>query len=206
MDPGLPPQYPTHTVSLSNIGTLLKIFPGKPFYLTEYGFSTEPSVAFGPPVTEAQQAAYLTKAYALAARHSQVKLLVWYLLQDTSPTGKPTSPLGWYLGLRRVSGTAKPAWYAFARGNHIALAAPARARRGSRILLHGRFTCASIGGVPGVHLLVERGVGGRWRVVRAVTTGAGGAFAVRVTLGATQRLRVVFSGVVRSRVRLVVAR
>jgi hypothetical protein len=30
-------------------------------------------------------------------------LLVWYLLQDTSPTGKPTSPDGWYLELRRVS-------------------------------------------------------------------------------------------------------
>lgn len=207
MDPGLPPQFPTHTVSLSNIGTLLKIFPTKPFYLTEYGFSTEPSLAFGPPVTEAQQAAYLTKAYALAGRHSQVKMLVWYLLQDTSPTGKPTSPLGWYLGLRRVSGTAKPAWYAFARGNHITLAAPARARRGSRILLRGRFTCASIGGVSGVRLLVERRVGaGRWRVLRSVTTRAGGAYAVRVTLGVTQRLRVVFLGVVRSRQRLVTAR
>ena len=158
-------------------------------------------------MTEAQQAAYLTKAFALAARHSQVKLLIWYLLQDTSPTGKPTSPLGWYLGLRRVSGTAKPAWYAFARGNHIGLAAPARARRGSRIILRGRFTCASIGGVPGVRLLVERRVGaGHWRVVRSVATRAGGAYAVRVTLGVTQRLRIVFPGVVRSRQRLVTAR
>ena len=207
MDPGLPPAFPLHTVSLSNIGTLLKIFPKKPFYLTEYGFSTEPSVAFGAPVTEARQAAYLTKAYALAARHAQIKLLVWYLLQDTSPTGKATSPYGWYLGLRRVSGTAKPAWYAFARGNHITLSTPPRARRGARISLRGRYTCASIGGVPGRRLLVERKVGaGRWRVVRAVTTGAGGAYAARVTLSATERLRVVFTGVTTSRQRLVVAR
>jgi hypothetical protein len=207
MDPGLPPQFPLHTVSLSNIGTLLKIFPSKPFYLTEYGFSTEPSVAFGPPVSEAQQAAYLTKAYALAARHAQIKLLVWQPLQDGSPSGKPTDPNGCYLGLRRVSGTAKPAWYAFARGNHITLSTPPRARRGTRISLRGRYTCASIGGVPGRRLLVERKVGaGRWRVVRAVTTGAGGAYAARVTFSATERLRVVFTGVATSRQRLVVAR
>ena len=83
MDPRLPPQHPNHTVSLSNIGTLLKIFPGKPFYLTEYGFSTEPSVAFGPAVTEFQQAAFLGEAYALAARHAQIKMLVWQPRQDT---------------------------------------------------------------------------------------------------------------------------
>jgi hypothetical protein len=206
MDPALPPQFPGNTVSLSNIGTLLRIFPSKPFYLSEYGFSTEPSVAFGAPVTETQQAAYLTKAYALAARHSQIKLLVWQPLQDSSPSGKPTDPNGDYLGLRRVNGTAKPAWYAFARGNHIALSAPPRARRGARISLRGRYTCASIGGVRGRRLLIERKLGaGRWRVVRAVTTGAGGAYAARVTLGATVRLRVVFAGVATSRLRLVVA-
>ena len=207
MDPGLRPQHPDHTVSLSNIGTLLKIFPRKPFYLTEYAFSTEPSLSFGPPVTEVQQAAYLTEAFALAARHAQIRMLVWYLLQDSSPTGEPTSPNGWYLGLRRVNGAAKPAWYAYARGNHITLATARRARRGARITLRGRYTCASIGGVRGKRLLVERRVGRRrWRVARAVTTGVGGAYAVRirVTLGATERLRVVFAGVATSRVRRVV--
>ena len=207
MDPGLQPADPTHTVSLSNIATLLKIFPGKPFYLTEYGYSTRPSDAFGAPVTEAQQAAYLTQAFALAARHPQVKLLVWYLLQDTSPTGLPTSPAGWYLGLRRVSGATKPAWYAFARGNHISLVAPSHARRGSHIVLTGSYACASIGGVGGRHLLIERRKGtGSWRVVRAVITAAGGRYSARVLLGATERWRVVFAGVAKSRTRLVAAR
>jgi hypothetical protein len=207
MDPGLPPANPTHTVSLSNIATLLKIFPGKPFYLTEYGYATKPSDAFGVPVTEAQQAAYLTKAFGLAARHPQIKLLVWYLLQDTSPTGLPTSPAGWYLGLRRVSGATKPAWYAFARGNHVSLSAPSRARRGSHIVLTGSYACASIGGVAGRHLLIERRKGaGSWRVVRAVTTGARGRYSARVLLGATERWRVVFAGVAKSRTRLVAAR
>jgi hypothetical protein len=207
MDPGLPPADSSHTVSLSNIGTLLKIFPGKPFYLTEYGFSTEPSRAFGPPVTEVQQATWLSKAYGLAAGHPQIKLLVWYLLQDTSPTGKPTSPDGWYLGLRRVSGIAKPAWYAFARGNHISLVAPARAPRGAHIVLSGSYACASIGGVAGKRLLIERRKGaGSWRVVVAVRTGARGHYSARVVLGATERWRVVFAGVVKSPLRLVVAR
>jgi hypothetical protein len=207
MDPALPPRDSAHTVSLSNIGTLLRIFSSKPFYLTEYGFSTEPSTAFGSPVTEAQQAAYLSKSFGLAARHPQIKLLVWYLLQDTSPTGKPTSLSGWYLGLRRVDGATKPAWYAFARGNHISLGSPSSARRGAHIVLSGRYTCATIGGVAGRRLLIERrkGIGG-WRVVRALTTGAGGRYSVRVVLGATERWRVVFDGVAKSRVRLVVAR
>ena len=89
----------------------------------------------------------------------------------------------------------------------MTLVAPSHARRRARILLRGRYTCASIGGVPGRRLLIERRVGGGgWRVVRAVTTGAGGAYAARVTLGTTERLRVVFAGVATSRQRLVVAR
>jgi hypothetical protein len=46
--------------------------------------------------------------------------------------------------------------------------------------------------VRGKRLLIERRAGGgRRRVVRAVTTGAGGPYAARVTLGRTERLRVV---------------
>ena len=206
MDPRLPPVHPNHTVSLSNIGRLLAVFPKKPFYLTEYGFSTEPSVAFGPAVTEFQQAAYLSEAYALAARHPRIKLLVWQPLQDASPSGSPNDPNGCYLGLRRVDGSAKPAWYAFAGGNRIAFTAPPSARRGARIAIGGRYTCASVGGVRGKRLLVQRLVNGRWRGIRFVTTGSNGHFAARVSLGATQRLRVIFAGVTASRVRLVVAR
>jgi hypothetical protein len=207
MDPTLTPPSPGNTVALSNIGTLLSIFPTKPFYLTEYGFSTEPSVAFGPRVTEAQQAAYLTKAYALAAHHSQVKLLVWQPLQDSSPSGKPTDLNGTYSGLRRVNGTAKPAWYAFAGGNRITLATTRHARRGTRVRLRGAFTCASVGGVRGVRLLIERKVGaGKWREIGTAATGAGGAYVARASVAATERLRVVFAGVAASPVRLVVAK
>ena len=45
--PGQPPNDPSHTVTLYNLRTLLRLFPKKPFYLTEYGYSTQPSLMFG---------------------------------------------------------------------------------------------------------------------------------------------------------------
>jgi hypothetical protein len=41
------PGNPKLTVSLGNISTLLKIFPSKPFYITEYGYQTRYVTAFG---------------------------------------------------------------------------------------------------------------------------------------------------------------
>lgn len=65
---------------------------------------------------------------------------------------------------------------------------PDAAERPARRAHHlaGRYACASIGGVPGKRLLIERSVGGsRWCVVGALTTGTGGAYAAHVTLGRT---------------------
>ena len=124
LGPGLPPRHPDQTVELYNIATLLRIFPTKPFYLTEYGFSTHFSWAFGPPVSEVQQATYLRKALRMAATHRQIKLLLWYLDRDVSPSGNSSDASGIYLGLRRLSGAAKPAWYVFAGGDRLTLAAP----------------------------------------------------------------------------------
>ena len=41
------PRNPDLTVSLGTISTLLKIFPTKPFYITEYGYYTVYRIAFG---------------------------------------------------------------------------------------------------------------------------------------------------------------
>ena len=38
--PEAAPRDPTTTVNLQNLGTLLQLFPSKPFYLTEYGYQT----------------------------------------------------------------------------------------------------------------------------------------------------------------------
>ncbi len=204
LDPGLPPAHPDRYVELQNISTLLKIFPTKPFYLTEYGFSTDFSWMFGAGVTETQQAAWLRKAYRMAATHPQVKMLMWYLIRDQSRTGSSSNPNGCYTGLRRVSGGAKPSWYAFAGGNRLTLVTPTSARRGTAIRLQGRLSCASVGGVMGKTLQIKRKRGsGRWLLVRSVTTGNDGNFSTKVILGATQRYRLVWPGVVSSPIRLV---
>jgi len=52
------------TVTLYNLNTLLRVFPGKPFYLTEYGYNTRPSAYFGGfSVTPKVQASYLKTAW-----------------------------------------------------------------------------------------------------------------------------------------------
>lgn len=111
--PGRPPNNPNTTVTLYNLRTLLRIFPGKPFYLTEYGYNTKRSVYFGGfSVSEKSQAQYLTKAYKMASAHKQVKVLFWYLLTDAKPSSGPAEN-GVYTGLRRLNGSKKPSWYAY---------------------------------------------------------------------------------------------
>ena len=129
------------------------MFPSKPFYLTEYGYQTAACASFsGQFVTLAQQADYLRRAYAYAARYSQVKLLMWFLLDDFSPSGRPNDYTGFYTGLRDVYGRYKPAWFAFARGNHLTLNAPSSAGRGARVALSGTLTSDTAGLVPGARL------------------------------------------------------
>ena len=113
--PDRPPNDLSTTVTLYNLRTLLRRFPGKPFYLTEYGYNTHPSVAFtGFTVSKVLQARYLRRAYGYAARYRQVKLLLWYLDYDYRPQSGPAN-LGVYSGLREAGGARKPAWYQFAR-------------------------------------------------------------------------------------------
>ena len=114
--PGAMPDRPADTVTLGNLDSLLHLFPATPFYITEYGYSTEPSVAFGQYyVSEGLQARYLRRAYAVAARYPQVKLLMWYLVVDQAPPAGQPADEGVYTGLRRADGARKPSWYAYAR-------------------------------------------------------------------------------------------
>jgi hypothetical protein len=116
LPPQAPPRFPSSTVSLGNIGTLLHIFPSKPFYITEYGYTTRYSQAFGGgQVSPKTQAAYLTAAFHWAARFKQIKMLVWFLRQDWSPSGKATDRTGIYFGLRDIHGLKKPSWSAYAK-------------------------------------------------------------------------------------------
>ena len=112
--PGQMPDRPETTVTLGNLDASCCRFPYKPFYISEFGYSTQPSIAFGRfSVSEKTQARYLRRAYAVAARYPQVRLLVWYLVVDQTLAGLPADT-GVYTGLRRADGMRKPSWRAYA--------------------------------------------------------------------------------------------
>ena len=114
ISPAAKPNNPKTAVTLGNLSELTRLFPTKPFYLTEYGYGTHDSRYFGCTVSEATQADYLKQAYALAAKNKQVKVLLWFLVQDWSEKSKTTyDTYGAYTGLRDLKGNKKPAWKAF---------------------------------------------------------------------------------------------
>jgi hypothetical protein len=113
--PRTKPNFPQYTVALANISTLLRIFPSEPFYLTEYGYPTKKSPAWGPGhVSEKSQAQYLTTAYRFAAGFKQVKMLTWFLWKDLY-TGMADNMGNAFFGLKRPNGTKKPSWTAFSK-------------------------------------------------------------------------------------------
>jgi hypothetical protein len=206
--PDAAPRNPNTTVTLQNLGSLLKLFPHKLFLLTEYGYQTQACQSFtGQHVNLTTQAKYLKQAYAYVARYSQVKLLMWYLLRDQRPAADPY--LGFYTGLETASGTRKPAWYAFAGGNRLTMSAsPSPVASGTTLTLTGQLTCASVG-VPGKPILVQRRLpGGSWTTLKTVnsagaTATSPGSYTASLRPKATAYYRVMWSGVVTSTTRYV---
>ena len=114
--PEVRPAFSAYTISLGNIAALLRRVPKKPLYLTEYGYTTRPvTIIGGAHVSEATQAAYMKRAFRYADRFPRIKLLMWVQRIDVSPSGSASDQAGSYFGLRRLDGTRKPSWYAFAR-------------------------------------------------------------------------------------------
>jgi hypothetical protein len=217
-DPKAPeaaPTSPDFTVTLQNLGTLLKIVPDHlDFYLTEYGYNTATSNMFGVTggLTQAQQADYLRRAYRYAGRYSRVKALFWYLRQDSSPSGKASDANGVYTGLRTISSSRKRSWFVFAGGMKLTLAARSPIQDGAYTKLSGVLTCSrlatatSSGGLSGKTLQVQRLASGAWKTVKTVKTRSGGRFTAWVRLSRSSRLRVRWEGVVASATRYVAAR
>ncbi len=194
------PSFPDITVTLGNLSSLLKIFPHKQFWLTEYGYQTAPCRAFSNQyVSQITQADYLERAYAFVARkYPQVKLLLWYLVKDVpGPAGSPD--LGFYTGLETAGGAPKRAWYAFAGHNRLTITAPSSVRSGARVSLSGTLTCV----VPTVNVLLELQqhlVGKGWSNVKPLRTSSLGQWLVAgLRPKATTYYRVCWLGVVDSR-------
>ena len=93
--PNTPPRDVRTTVTLYNIGQLLKVFPKKPFYLTEFGYTTRSMPQWPVGVTPARQAKYLKIAYAMARKHRQIKVMLWFLVRDHVVSGRGARTQGW---------------------------------------------------------------------------------------------------------------
>ena len=110
--PGRRGQPPT-AVTLGNLDTLvteLNRLYGKRvrMWITEYGYQTNPPDRIAG-VTPSRQAAYLTQSVAVARKHHQIDLFLWFLLRDEDRLG------GWQSGLTTVEGKRKPSFNAFRR-------------------------------------------------------------------------------------------
>ena len=97
-------------VQLGNINTLIsavtKLYGPRHFWITEYGFQTNPPDRnFG--VSYATQAKWLAQAYAIARKNPRIDMMLWFLIKDEPALG------GWQSGLETVTGKKKPAWAAF---------------------------------------------------------------------------------------------
>jgi hypothetical protein len=99
-------------IQLGNINVLIaqvtKLYGSHPFWLTEYGYQTNPpdnKTGFG--VTWAKQALYMKQAYAIARKNPHIQMMLWFLVRDEPNLG------GWQSGLETLAGKKKPAWSTF---------------------------------------------------------------------------------------------
>jgi hypothetical protein len=98
-------------IQLGNIGVLIdqvtKLYGPKHFWITEYGYQTNPpdTTIFG--VSWAKQALYMKQAYAIARANPRIDMMLWFLVRDEPSIG------GWQSGLETVAGKHKPAWSTF---------------------------------------------------------------------------------------------
>jgi hypothetical protein len=143
-----------------------RYFGGKPLWLTEYGYQTNPpdrllGVSYG------LQAAYIGQAALRVWQEPGVAVLVQFLVRDEPSLG------GWQSGLFTAGGAAKLSYHAFA----LPLAQVSRS--GARATLWGQVRRGS-----GARAYVlQRKVGSAWRPVGGTAhTGAGGTFLRTVTL------------------------
>ena len=191
------PPYSTRTaVTLYNISQLLRLFPRKPFYLTEYGYSTKDMPQFGTGVAQVQQASYLRKAYSMVARYRQIKVLLWFLVRDSTSV---------YTGLQGYGGVRKLSWYAFAGGNSLSLSAPTRARASKAFKLTGRLKNRE-GPLASRRLQLESRIASQpaWRVVAKTSTLGDGTYSFgSVRQKQTRFYRVKWNGVAQSATRKV---
>jgi len=201
--PSMMPRDSKRTVWLANLSALTKLFPRRPFHLTEFGYGTYKPTLIGMDVSPATQARYLRQAYSyVAARYPQVRSLLWFMVQDLAPTSER---LGAYMGLSTLSGAPKPAWYAFAGGNALTSVTPASVASRATFTVSGTLVSRVLGGLAGKTLRLQMRQPGRpgWRTLKTTLTAADGVYAFRLQQRSTTWYRVIWDGVCESRPRSV---
>ncbi len=205
--PGQLPNNPDRAVTLGNLSQLTKLFPKKPFYLTEFGYNTQYCRWFGVTVSKADQARYLRQAYSLTARrYPQVKALLWFVVDDWNPSGTvDKAGKGVYMGVRTYLGDRKPGWYAFARGNSLTLKAPTSARSRVAFKITGKLTYRAPKTPQSKVLTLQarKPTSSSWSKVASVRTKPDGTYSRTVKQSTTKIYRIVWGGVVESATRKV---
>ena len=197
--PSALPEDPSHTVWLANLGTLLTVFPGKPFYLTEYAYPTAYSLLFGVAVSEPKQAEYLRTAFRMVARHDQVQMLAWFPRTDYADNGTYNDTMGHYCGLVRLDGTRKRAYYVFAGGNKLTLGDLGGVSPGGLLTLQGALTSVRLGPLGGKQLVVLAHRPNRpWVEIARTTTRSDGTYRIGLRPYASATWKVRWTGVVTS--------
>jgi Cellulase (glycosyl hydrolase family 5) len=149
------------------------IRPGLPILITEFGWTTRPSLLRSGFVTETRQAEYLLQAIDELSANPRVRLAVWFNLQDNAD---------WPAGLRRANLTAKPSWTAFVQAPKFVAGGPVevpgldprpgRARRAAgaraaplsrrqQLLIDQRIVQAAIRRAQGIQDWIDAGIEGR---------------------------------------------
>ncbi len=158
-------------VDLYNIDFLTKAvdktyLKGKPLWLTEFGFATEPVADYKKLiVSQNQQAALLSDAYRRVRTNPRVRVFTWYFLQDGQD---------WRSGLYNRDGGPKLANAAYKLP--FAAVTP-RVRKGKSVFLVGQvrptLTSTSV-------TIQARGKKGVFKVIKSLTTSNDGSFSLRV--------------------------
>ena len=199
--PSAQPRRPDISVTLGNLPVLLKLFPTKPFYLTEYCYSTGANDAFVLSVSPADQARYLRQAYALCGTRAyrQVKVLLWFLIRDWQSNPSNPDSKGVYTGLVDHRDQRKPSWWAFVGGNRLTISAPSSAAAGALFSVGGTLTTRD-GDQAGVTVRLQKRplTSGAWTTVADQKTAGAGAYSFQVRQSAGTRYRVIWDGVVES--------
>ena len=97
-------------ITLANLNILIAavshLYGPRRFWITEYGYQTKPpDPVFG--VSWANQANYLTQAFAIARKNPRIDMMVWFLMKDEKRLS------GWQSGFLTAGGKKKPSYNAF---------------------------------------------------------------------------------------------